>query len=59
MSEEENKELKKALILARIGYHYSEYNIDEIIDCLLYGTHHGLSFNGFMELMKDKGGYQD
>lgn len=39
------------------GYHYSEYDIDEVIDCLMYGINGGLFFKGFMDNMKNKGKY--
>ena len=42
------------MIRDRWEYHYSEYDIDEIIDTLDYGTAK-ISFKEFLELMDSKG----
>lgn len=38
-------------VVREYGFHYSDRDLDEIIDCLDYG-HGGMSFNEFDEIMK-------
>ena len=43
------------LVEKKYGFHYSDKDIDEIIDCIDYG-HGELSFEEFDEIMRRNGG---
>ena len=48
----ENKSNFDNLIIEKYGYHYSDENIDEIIDTVDYGHGH-MTFRQFDKLMRD------
>ena len=52
----DNKSKFDELIQDKYGYHYSDEDLDEIIDCVDYGHGH-LTFREFNQIMRDNNPY--